>query len=152
MSETTTVQTTAQQDRASLLVVYATVFVYFLGFHALLPIITPFAMSLGASVGVAGLIAGAYSAVNLVGNLGAGYWTDRLGRKMPLVVGLVVVGAALLAYPLAADPQTLFWMRIVHGLGAALVAPASLSYIGDASVPGKRARAMAVYGASIGLT
>jgi MFS transporter, DHA1 family, multidrug resistance protein len=146
------IQTSTFQDRASLLVVYATVFVYFLGFHALLPIITPYAISLGASVGVAGLIAGAYSAVNLVGNLGAGYWTDRLGRKMPLVVGLVVVGIALLAYPLATDPQTLFWLRIVHGLGAALVAPASLSYIGDASVPGQRARAMAVYGASIGLT
>ena len=139
-------------DRASLLVVYATVFVYFLGFHALLPIITPYAISLGASVGVAGLIAGAYSAVNLVGNLGAGYWTDRLGRKLPLVVGLAVVGLALLLYPLAGDPATLFWLRIVHGLGAALVAPASLSYIGDTTVPGGRARAMAVYGAAIGLT
>jgi len=146
------VQTTTFRDRASLLVVYATVFVYFLGFHALLPIITPYAISLGASVGVAGLIAGAYSAVNLLGNLGAGYWTDRLGRKMPLVVGLVTVGAALLLYPLAADPRTLLWVRLVHGLGAALVAPASLSYIGDTTVPGHRARAMAVYGASIGLT
>jgi MFS transporter, DHA1 family, multidrug resistance protein len=152
MNGNTTVHTTALKDRASLLVVYATVFVYFLGFHALLPIITPYAISLGASVAVAGLIAGAYSAVNLLGNLGAGYWTDRLGRKMPLVVGLVIVGGALLLYPLAADPQTLLWVRIVHGLGAALVAPASLSYIGDAAVPGRRARAMAVYGASIGLT
>jgi MFS transporter, DHA1 family, multidrug resistance protein len=152
MSGKTTVQTSAAQDRASLLVVYATVFVYFLGFHALLPIITPYAMSLGASIAVAGLIAGVYSAVNLLGNLGAGYWTDRLGRKGPLVFGLVVVGAALLVYPLADDPTTLLWVRVLHGLGAALVAPASLSYIGDASVPGRRARAMAVYGASIGLT
>lgn len=139
-------------DRASLLVVYATVFVYFLGFHALLPVITPYAISLGASVAVAGLIAGAYSAVNLVGNLGAGYWTDRLGRKLPLVAGLVIVGGALLLYPLADDPGTLFWLRILHGLGAALVAPASLSYIGDTTAPGGRARAMAVYGAAIGLT
>jgi MFS transporter, DHA1 family, multidrug resistance protein len=142
----------ASQERASLLVVYATVFVYFLGFHALLPIITPFALSLGASVGLAGLIAGAYSAVNLVGNLGAGYWTDRLGRRLPLVLGLVTVGLALLLYPLARGPQALFWMRIVHGLGAALVAPASLSYVGDTAAPGRRARSMAVYGAAIGLT
>lgn len=152
MNEDVTLQTGALQDRASLLVVYATVFVYFLGFHALLPIITPFAISLGASVAVAGVIAGVYSAVNLLGNLGAGYWIDRLGRKLPLVGGLLVVGAALLLYPLATNPQTLFWLRVVHGLGAALVAPASLSYIGDAAVPGHRARAMAVYGAAIGLT
>lgn len=152
MNENTKARTTSGGDRASLLVVYATVLIYFLGFHALLPIITPYAISLGASVGVAGLIAGAYSAVNLVGNLGAGYWTDRLGRRMPLVAGLVIVGVAFLLYPLAASPRTLLWVRIVHGLGAALVAPASLSYIGDSSVPGHRARAMAVYGAAIGLT
>jgi DHA1 family multidrug resistance protein-like MFS transporter len=152
MSPNDTAQSPPALDRTSLLVVYATVFVYFLGFHALLPVITPYALSLGASVGVAGLIAGAYSAVNLLGNLGAGYWTDRLGRKLPLVLGLVIVGLALLLYPLATKPAPLFWLRILHGLGAALVAPASLSYIGDTTVPGGRARAMAVYGASIGLT
>jgi DHA1 family multidrug resistance protein-like MFS transporter len=152
MSANGAVQSPPAPDRASLLVVYATVFVYFLGFHALLPVITPYALSLGASVGVAGLIAGAYSAVNLLGNLGAGYWTDRLGRKLPLVLGLVIVGLALMLYPLAAEPATLFWLRILHGLGAALVAPASLSYIGDTTVPGGRARAMAIYGAAIGLT
>jgi MFS transporter, DHA1 family, multidrug resistance protein len=152
MNGETTVQIAAQRERASLLVVYAAVFCYFLSFHALLPIITPFALSVGASVGVAGLIAGAYSAVNLLGNLGAGYWTDRLGRRLPLVGGLVTVGLALLLYPLASNPQTLLWVRILHGLGAAFVAPASLSYIGDTADPGGRARAMAVYGASIGLT
>lgn len=152
MSVDTAVQTPVFRHRVSLLIVYMTVFVYFLGFHALLPIITPYAISLGASVGVAGLIAGAYSAVNLLGNLGAGYWTDRLGRKMPLVMGLVIVGVALLFYPVAANPRALLWVRILHGLGAALVAPASLSYIGDSSLPGRRARAMAVYGAAIGLT
>lgn len=152
MNRNTAVQITSFQDRASLPVVYITVFVYFLGFHALLPIITPYAISLGASVGMAGLIAGSYSAVNLLGNVGAGYWTDRLGRKMPLVVGLVTVGVALLLYPLAVNPRTLLWVRIVHGLGAALVAPASLSYIGDSALPSRRGRAMAVYGAAIGLT
>lgn len=152
MNENTINQITTLRGRTSLLVVYATVFVYFLGFHALLPIITPYAVSLGASVGVAGLVAGAYSAVNLVGNLGAGYWTDRLGRRLPLVLGLVTVGVALLLYPLAANPQALFWVRVVHGLGAALVAPASLSYVGDTAVSGRRARAMAVYGIAIGLT
>lgn len=139
-------------SRFGLLVVYAVVFVSFFDNHSLLPLISPYALSLGASVALAGLIVGAYSAINLLGNLGAGYWIDRTGRKAPLVAGLAVVGTALLLYPLATDPNMLLGLRLVHGLGAALTSPASLAYIGDTAKPGTRGRAMAFYGAAIGLT
>lgn len=140
------------QSRFALLVVYAVVFVSFFDNHSLLPIIAPYAKSLGASVALVGLIVGAYSAVNLLGNLGAGYWMDRVGRKPPLVAGLVVVGSALALYPFATDPIALLSLRVVHGLGAALMSPASLAYIGDTASPKARGRAMALYGAAIGLT
>jgi MFS family permease len=139
-------------SRFALLVVYAVVFVSFFDNHSLLPIIAPYAKSLGASVALVGLIVGAYSAVNLLGNLGAGYWMDRIGRKPPLIAGLAIVGGALLLYPFATDPYALLGLRVVHGLGAALMSPASLAYIGDAASPQARGRAMAFYGAAIGLT
>lgn len=145
-------QTTPLQSRFSLLVVYAIVFISFFDNHSLLPLIAPYAKSLGASVALVGLIVGAYSAVNLLGNLGAGYWMDRVGRKIPLVAGLTCVGVALLLYPFATDPYALLGLRIVHGLGAALMSPASLAYIGDTASPKARGRAMALYGAAIGLT
>lgn len=140
------------QLRFAWLVAYAVVFVSFFDNHSLLPIIAPYAQSLGASVALVGLIVGAYSAVNLLGNLGAGYWMDRIGRKIPLVAGLVIVGSALALYPFATDPYALLGLRIVHGFGAALVSPASLAYIGDTASPKTRGRAMAFYGAAIGLT
>ncbi len=140
-----------RQSRASLLVVYGVVFASFFDSHALTPLIAPYAKSLGASVALAGWIVGAYSAVNLLGNLGAGYWIDRLGRKRPIVIGLVLVGVALSLYPFAADPTALLALRIAHGLGAALVAPASLAYIGDTAAPHARGRAMALYGAASGI-
>ncbi|MCX7838083.1 MAG: MFS transporter [Anaerolineae bacterium] len=140
------------QSRFVWLVAYAIVFVSFFDNHSLLPIIAPYAQSLGASVALVGLIVGAYSAVNLLGNLGAGYWMDRIGRKLPLVAGLVIVGSALALYPFATDPYALLGLRVVHGFGAALVSPASLAYIGDTALPKTRGRAMAFYGAAIGLT
>jgi MFS family permease len=140
------------QSRFALLVVYAVVFVSFFDNHSLLPIIAPYTKSLGASVALVGLIVGAYSAVNLLGNLGAGYWMDRIGRKPPLIAGLVIVGGALALYPFATDPVALLALRVVHGFGAALMSPASLAYIGDAASPKARGRAMAFYGAAIGLT
>ncbi len=140
------------QSRFALLVVYAIVFVSYFDYQSSLPIIAPYAKSLGASVALIGVIVGAYSAFNLVGNLGAGYWIDRAGRKLPLLVGLLVGGGALLLYPLARDPYALLALRALHGLGAALLAPASLAYIGDAAASGARGRAMALYGSAIGLT
>jgi DHA1 family multidrug resistance protein-like MFS transporter len=135
-----------------LVVVYMVVFVSFFDNHSLLPIIAPYARSLGASLDRVGLIVGAYSAINLLGNLGAGYWIDRVGRKTPLVAGLFIVAAVLGLYPLAHDPSQLLVLRIFHGLGAALASPASLAYIGDTARPSQHARAMAIYGAVIGLT
>jgi MFS family permease len=145
-------QTARYHSRFALLVVYAVVFVSFFDNHALLPLIAPYAKSLGASVALVGLIVGAYSAMNLPGNLGAGCWMDRVGRKTPLVAGLAIVGGALALYPFATDPSALLGLRVVHGLGAALMSPASLAYIGDTASPQARGRAMAFYGAAIGLT
>lgn len=145
------IRTLTAYPRWSVYVIYAAVFVSFLEFHSLLPLIAPYARSLGASVGWVGLIVGAYSAVNGLGNLGAGYWIDRIGRKIPLCVGLGIVGGALLLYPLATHPSVLLVLRLIHGLGAALMSPASLAYVGDRASPQARGRAMALYGATIGL-
>ncbi|MBI5031190.1 MAG: MFS transporter [Chloroflexi bacterium] len=140
------------QSRFGLWIVYAIVFISFLDYQSSLPIISPYAKSLGASIALVGVIVGAYSALNLIGNLGAGYWIDRAGRKLPLVMGLTVVGIALLFYPIVRDAYTLLALRAIHGLGAALISPASLAYIGDAAAQGGRGRAMALYGSAIGLT
>lgn len=140
------------RSRFGLFVVYLVVFVSFFDNHSLLPLISPYARSLGASVAFAGLIVGAYSAVNLLGNLGAGYWIDRTGRRLPLVTGLLIVGCALLLYPFATDPRGLLALRLLHGFGAALMSPASLAYIGDTAGVQHRGRAMAIYGAAIGFT
>jgi MFS family permease len=143
---------TAGALNPSFVVVYVVVFVSFLDNHSLLPLIAPYARSLGASLTGIGLVVGAYSAVNLLGNLGAGYWIDRVGRKTPMVIGLFVVAWALGLYPLASDSNQLLALRLVHGMGAALVSPASLAYIGDMAQAGQRGRAMALYGTAIGLT
>lgn len=140
------------QSRYSLWIVYAIVFISYFDYQSSLPIIAPFAQSLGASVALVGVIVGAYSALNLVGNLGAGYLIDRAGRKTPLIAGLMIVAVALLFYPFVRDPYALLGVRAFHGLGASLLSPASLAYIGDAAATGARGRAMALYGSAVGLT
>lgn len=136
--------------RTDLIIISLATFVAFFDTHSLFPLISPYARSLGAPLSLAGLIVGIYSAVNLLGNLAAGPWADRIGRKVPLLVGFSLAGLALLAYTLVRSPAELLAVRILHGIGAALVSPASLASIGDIADPSRRGRTMALYGIAFG--
>jgi len=138
--------------RIEFLVVYLITFLVFLDTHGLAPLMAPYARTLGAPVYLIGWIVGLYSVANLMGNLGGGWWADRVGRKLPLVVGLTVVAAALLAYPLLREPHALLAVRFLHGMGSALVTPAALAYLGDASLSTSRGGTMALYGVAYGMS
>jgi len=138
--------------RIEFLVVYLITFLVFLDTHGLAPLMAPYARTLGAPVYLIGWIVGLYSVANLMGNLGGGWWADRVGRKLPLVVGLTVVAAALLAYPLLREPHALLVVRFLHGMGSALVTPAALAYLGDASLSTSRGGTMALYGVAYGMS
>lgn len=97
------------------------------------------------------MISGAYSASNLSGNLRAGCWVDRIGRRLPLVIGLSFTGTGSLFYPFAPGPYLLLGLQVLHGFGAALISPACLACIGDLAPGTGRGRAMAWYGVTSGL-
>jgi EmrB/QacA subfamily drug resistance transporter len=87
----------------------------------------------------------------------AGAIGDRFGRKVILMVGLVVFGGAAAAALVANDPTTLIGLRAAMGVGAALVMPTTLSIITTSFPPEERAQAVGVWvgvvgaGAVIGL-
>ncbi|WP_110946366.1 MFS transporter [Streptomyces avicenniae] len=73
---------------------------------------------------------------------------DRLGARRVLVAGLAVFGLACLAGGLAGSPGALIAARAAQGLGAALLAPATLTLINTRFTEGpQRTRALAVWGA-----
>ncbi len=73
---------------------------------------------------------------------------DLFGRRRVFVVGLVLFSLASLAGGLATSIGVLIAARAVQGIGAALVAPASLSLITTSTTEGAaRNRALGYYGA-----
>src|SRR5699024_12555316 len=60
---------------------FVVVFICFLDLFIALPIITPFAFSLGATEYLAGVLVAAYSFVYLLGNVSGGYLSDKIGRR-----------------------------------------------------------------------
>lgn len=74
---------------------------------------------------------------------------DLFGRRRSFIVGLVVFAGASLAAGLSSDAAQLIISRGVQGVGAAIVAPASLSLITANLAEGpRRTRALAMYGAT----
>jgi EmrB/QacA subfamily drug resistance transporter len=75
---------------------------------------------------------------------------DRYGRRMSLLIGLVIFGGGS-AVAMTADSATeLIALRAVLGIGAALVMPATLSTITSTFPPTQRTRAVSIWAAVAG--
>lgn len=121
--------------------------------NALVPVLALYAASpaIGADLLQVGVIIGIYSAVHAPANLLMGRLADRIGRKLPLNVGLLWDAVSLALYAVAASPLQLALVRVGHGLGGALVGPSTMSLVADTAPPDRKGRAMALYGMSIAL-
>ncbi len=130
---------------------YFIIVVSFLDTFIQLPIITPYALDLGASHLLTGAIVAVYSLSNMVGNIVGGHWIDRFGRKRMLLIGMVTVAIVLLFYPYAQSGGQLFVIRMFHGLFGGFLIPAAFAYVGDRSKTGSRGKTMALTGGAIGI-
>jgi EmrB/QacA subfamily drug resistance transporter len=74
---------------------------------------------------------------------------DTFGRRSLFIIGLLVFASASLAAGLTDDAILLVAARAIQGIGAAIVAPASLSLITARVAEGpRRTRALGLYGAT----
>jgi MFS transporter, DHA2 family, methylenomycin A resistance protein len=76
---------------------------------------------------------------------------DRYGRKRVFLVGLAIFTAMSAACALSPNESALIAARAAQGVGAALVAPLSLSILADAYPPERRTTAIGIWAAAAGL-
>lgn len=132
-------------------ILFFVIIVSFLDTFIQLPIITPYALELGASHFLAGAIVAVYSLTNMIGNIFGGHWIDRYGRKKMLFWGMASAVVILIFYPIAQTAEQLFFIRLFHGLAGGLLIPAAFAYVGDISKEKSRGKTMALTGGSIGI-
>ena len=81
-----------------------------------------------------------------------GTLADRFGRKRFFLIGLSVFALGSIGAALSSTVTTLIAFRALMGVGAALTIPTSLAIINDIfRDPSQRARAIGVWGGTIGL-
>ncbi len=77
--------------------------------------------------------------------LATGPLSDRWGRKIPIVAGMLVQGAALIAMTAIGGFMAWAWALILLGFGTACVYPTLLAAVGDIADPSWRGVAVGVY-------
>lgn len=105
--------------------------------------------TLGASVAFVGIIEGAAESVASLLKLGSGWWSDRLGRRKPLILagyGLASAMRPLMA--LASSPAQVLGIRIADRVGKGVRASPRDALLAASVAPEERGRAFGFHRAS----
>ncbi|MFQ6128807.1 MAG: MFS transporter [Thermoplasmata archaeon] len=117
--------------------------------NALVPVIAFYAVFLGSSIELTGLIVAMYSIVHVPANIVLGRLADKIGRRNPLVFGLLWDAFSVFLYSLARNPIHLLLVRFSHGLGGGFVGPSSMAIAASLAPEGRKGRMMALYGIAL---
>jgi predicted MFS family arabinose efflux permease len=123
-----------------------------LGLFLILPVFALEARRMpgGDNATLVGLALGAYGLVQAVLQLPLGMASDRIGRKPVIVAGLLMFAAGSLVAATAQDVVGVLIGRAIQGAGA--ISAACTALVADSTRESQRTKAMAMVGASIGLS
>jgi DHA1 family tetracycline resistance protein-like MFS transporter len=149
--------------KASLAVIFLTVFIDLLGFGMVLPLLPIYAKDFAEQLGIEpghsriglliGLLMSSFSIMQFIFAPLWGRLSDRIGRRPVLMVGLAGSVAFYTLFGVATLLKSLpllFASRIGAGISGATISTAQ-AYIADATTLQTRARGMALIGAAFGL-
>ena len=117
-----------------------------LGFGFLGPLMPAFRERLGISDSELGMMFSLFSFAFVFALPPAGYLADRLGRKRTIMAGIVLFGCTTLALVMVTEPIQFMVLRVLEGVGAALVTPAAFALTLDLVPEDKRGVAMGAEG------
>ncbi len=142
--------------KASLGIIFLTVFIDLIGFGLVLPLLPNYSKGFGASGLEVGLIMAAYSLMQFIFAPAWGALSDRVGRRPVLLVSTAgaAVSYAVFAYGSTLSGRTALGVilisRLVAGICGANITVAQ-AYIADITPPEDRSRRMGLIGMAFGL-
>lgn len=135
----------------SRLILYASLFQVMMGFGIIFPLLPSYLPSIGGSAVHLGLFIMVGSGAQVLLSPAWGRFSDRVGRRRVLLIGLL---GHFISWVLMALAPTVFWLlaaQLVGGMLAAAVIPAAQAYIADTSTDQSRAQAMGALGAVLSM-
>ena len=123
-----------------------------LGMFVILPVFAIYAERLpgGNDLTLVGIALGAYGLTQAILQIPFGWWSDRIGRKPVVYIGLVIFAIGSFVAALAPNIYIVILGRILQGAGA--ISAAVIAMTADLTREDQRAKAMAMIGSTIGVS
>lgn len=137
-------------DRPGLGPVLLTVLLDLLGFGLVIPLMSFYAESFGASPIQVTMVMASYSVAQFFFAPAWGLLSDRVGRRPVMLASIAGTAVFLSLFALATDLWMLVLFRFLHGACAANIGTAQ-AIVADLTKPENRARGMGMIGAAFGL-
>ena len=116
-----------------------------------LPALPAMAKDLGASPEQTALTLSAFFVGLAIGQLIYGPWSDRVGRRIPLMAGIAIYMAASLGCAFAQTPETLIALRFIQALGGSAGPVIARATVRDRFDTQESARVLSYLGLVFGL-
>jgi predicted MFS family arabinose efflux permease len=136
---------------ALLIFLSATVFLTFTVIVMLGPLLVDLAKEFRTSVAATGQLAAATAFTWALTALIAGPMSDIYGRRLIILMGLMLMIIGILSSALAWNYSSLLAFRLLTGVGAAVIAPNSIATVVDIFPPERRGKSLGWLISSIGL-
>ena len=139
------------KTKASLSIIFVTVFIDLLGFGLLIPILPTFASKeLLISDFEIGIIVAVFSLMQFIFNPIIGSYSDKIGRRPIILVTLLLTSISYIIFSFSTSFMILFLSRVLAGFGGSNIAVAQ-AYIADVTTEKDRTKGMGMIGAAFGL-
>jgi DHA1 family solute carrier family 18 vesicular amine transporter 1/2 len=150
----TVVEMTIRTSRATavVLVTLAT-FADLVAYSVCVPVLPDFARRLGASPAVIGLMFASFGVTLLAVSMPMGAISDRTGRKLPLVTGMLALAGSTIMFARANSLTALFAARMIQGAADGVTWAVGFALVADGYGPEDRGRVMGyvMSGTSLGI-
>ncbi|MDP2604961.1 MAG: MFS transporter [Deltaproteobacteria bacterium] len=145
--------------KKQLFVLLASVFVVMIGFGITLPVLPFYVERLAVEGGASrqsivlhvGLLTGVYPLVQLIFAPLWGRWSDRIGRRPLVLIGIAGYVIAQVLFGLANSLWLLYAARTIGGILSSATLPVAAAYIADMTTEEERGRGMAWLGTAMTL-
>jgi MFS family permease len=138
-----------KSDRKIFGTLFFSIFAAVTGVGIVVPLLPVYAHDLGASGFYIACIFGAFSLSRTIFLPYFGRLSDKKGRKMLIVIGLLFYAIISIAFLYAKSIETLIGIRLLQGVASAMILPVTQAYVGDITPSGQEGWVMGLFNMSV---